>query len=129
MDPETAKKVNELAQNLKSLHMATTMEEAIETGYLDRLHIIEFKDLVSYPEDTMKKIYKFLDIKYFNHNYNYVEQTTHENDYFHNFPELHKIKNKIQPYKVSKETISLLGSEAFFHYSDNEFWRRLKNDT
>ena len=30
MDPETAKKVNKLAQNLKELHMATTMEDAIE---------------------------------------------------------------------------------------------------
>lgn len=30
MDPETAKKVNKLAQNLKELHMAATMEDAIE---------------------------------------------------------------------------------------------------
>ena len=30
MDPETANKVNKLAQNLKELHMAATMEEATE---------------------------------------------------------------------------------------------------
>lgn len=30
MDPETAKKVNELAKNLKELHMAASMEEATE---------------------------------------------------------------------------------------------------
>ena len=28
MDPETSRKVNELAQNLKKLHLAATMEEA-----------------------------------------------------------------------------------------------------
>lgn len=46
MDPETARKVNELAKNLKNLHMAATMEEAIERA----------KDIIIGTPDETKSI-------------------------------------------------------------------------
>ena len=46
MDPETARKVNQLAKNLKDLHMATTMEEAIQRA----------KDIIIGTPDETKSI-------------------------------------------------------------------------
>ena len=62
MDPETAKKVNELANNLKSLHMATTMEEAIEKAKEIILGTVDdsksIKDLMSEVEEEKADLKK-----------------------------------------------------------------------
>jgi hypothetical protein len=62
MDPETAKKVNELAQNLKTLHMATTMEEAIEKAKEIILGTIDdsksIKELMSEVEEEKSDLKK-----------------------------------------------------------------------
>jgi len=69
MDAETAKKVNKLAQNLKELHMAASMEEATERAKEiiigsrsdDKKSIKELMDELDEEKQDLKKDKKLLD--------------------------------------------------------------------
>lgn len=68
-------------------------------GLSDRLHFVQFDKFTSNPGQSMKEIYAFLGEKYFEHNFNHVEQVTKEDDDVFGFVNLHKIRNKIEPVK------------------------------
>ena len=83
--------------------------------------IIEFDNLTRYPESVMKEVYKFLDIEYFEHDFNNVTQTTYEDDRFHGMIGLHNINQVVKP--VTSNAKSILGDALFKKYNGGEFWR------
>lgn len=107
-------------------HAYNMIRDALDRGFDDRMHIIEFEDLTNEPKETMKKIYKFLGETLFKHNFNNVEQVTHENDDIHGIPGLHKIRSKVEP--VTVNAAKLIGNEAFNKYFDAQFWRNSDDD-
>jgi sulfotransferase len=78
-------------------------------GLNDRLHFVEFGRLTTNPKQKMKEIYDFLGKEYFDHNFDHVEQVTHEDDEIHGFVNLHKIRNKIEP--VPSRAKEILGED------------------
>jgi len=68
---------------------------------------IRFEDFTSNPEAEMQRIYKYLDIPYFKHDFENVEQLTHENDVIHGIFGDHKIQSPIKP--VEQDYTSILG--------------------
>jgi sulfotransferase len=50
------------------------VQNALKPENKDMTLIIKYNDLVNNPENEIKKVYKFLDIPYFNHNYNSLSQ-------------------------------------------------------
>lgn len=97
------------------------VRDALSRGYKDRMCFVEFNMLTEYPEATMRKVYDFLEMPYYNHNFNCVEQTTSENDDMHGIPGLHTIRNKVEP--VPSIAKDVLGQETFDRFSNAEFWR------
>ena len=99
------------------------IRDAISRGFLDRLHFVEFTDLTTYPEDTLKHLYDFLEEDQFTHDFDNVAQSTSENDDIHGIPGLHTIRSQVKPFKV--DAASIIGPEAFQKYSAPgvEFWR------
>lgn len=83
-------------------------------AYPDRLHIVNFDELTSHPKETVGKIYDFLGEKRFTHDFNHVEQVTHEDDSLYGFVGLHDIRNKVEP--VISEGRKILGDELYFKY-------------
>lgn len=81
------------------------LQDAIRRGFGDRLCIVGFNELTNKPSETMSKIYKFLGEENYNHNFDYVEQVTHEDDDVHGFVNLHKIRNKVEPVKAKANEI------------------------
>ena len=75
------------------------IEDAINRGYKDRMHFVEYEKFTVYPERTTKKIYEFLEEPYFEYDFNHVEQVTWEDDTIHGFPagSLHNIRSEIKP--------------------------------
>jgi len=63
-----------LRESLQSFDVAKV------NGFLDRLHFIEYKDLVENPDHTMKKIYNFLGEDYFKHTFKNFKNIYREND-------------------------------------------------
>ncbi len=112
-----------LMKNDQSVGLAYNMiREALDRGFEDRMHLIEFEDLTHDPKGTMFKIYQFLGEKYFKHNFNKVVQVTHENDDIHGIPGLHIIRSKVEPVIVN--AVELIGTAAFNKYFDAQFWRK-----
>ena len=81
------------------------LQDVIKRGYRDRLCIIDFDSLTSKPKETMMMVYDFLEEKYFNHDFNYVEQVTKEDDEIYGYVNLHKIRNKVEPIKSRAKEI------------------------
>jgi sulfotransferase len=73
------------------------VHDAIRRGYRDRLHFVPFDDLTAKPRDTLNKIYSFLKLPLFEHNFDHVEQVTEEDDSMHGFAGLHTIRSRVEP--------------------------------
>lgn len=81
-------------------------------GYDSHFLYIRFEDFTKNPESEIKRIYNYLDIPYFQHDFNNVQQLTKENDVIHGIFGDHQIHNKIEP--VVDDAVSILG----FHNCD-----------
>ena len=72
--------------------------EMIRQGYDDKIHFIRSEDLCLYPESTMVQVYQFLELPYFKHDFDNVEQKTKEDDSVYLLsPDLHTIRKKLEP--------------------------------
>ena len=97
-------------------------EALFNRGMEDQMHFIEFDDLTSNPLETMQRVYQFLGYDYYPHDFDHVEQYTHENDDIHGIPGLHIIRNKVEP--VPAYGKSLIGENAYNKFDNAQFWRR-----
>lgn len=92
-----------------------TLITALEQ-YRECVHIVEYNDIISNPQETMNKIYEFLEIDSFNHNFNNIENTCNEEkDEAWGIENLHVIRNKLQ--KTSTPPEEVLGKELTEYYS------------
>lgn len=115
-------RANVLMQDNQPVGLAyNQIRDSLDRGFEGRMHLVEFEDLTCDPKETMAEIYKFLDEDLFEHDFNNVEQVTHENDDIHGIPGLHTIRPKVEPVVVNAAW--LIGNNAFNQYYDAEFWR------
>ena len=56
------------------------IQEAVRLGLRDRLHFVEYKDLMSNPQKSMDAIYSFLGEERFTHDFDNIENKHREND-------------------------------------------------
>jgi len=97
------------------------VKDALQRGYSDRMHFVEFNDLTSYPERTLEGIYKFLNVANFKHDFDNVTQYTQEDDEnVHRIVGLHAIRPKVLP--VPRSATETLG-EVAKKYRNLEVWR------
>lgn len=84
-------------------------------------HIVEYNDLMLNPKETMNKIYDFLELPHYEHNFNKIEKVEHDDDEAAGFPrDLHTIRESLSK---SSTSIDLLSDYIRHKYSDMEFWR------
>ena len=86
--------------------------DATQQGYDSHVLFIRYEDFTSNPEAEIKRIYNYLELPYFKHDFNNVEQLTYENDVVHGIFGDHQIKPKIQP--LVEDYVNILG----FHNCD-----------
>jgi len=83
--------------------------------YRNNIHIVEYDDIVKSPQETMNKIYEFLEIESFDHDFYNIENTCEEEkDDAWGIENLHIIRNKLQ--KTSKSPEEVLGKELTEYY-------------
>ena len=70
------------------------LREIIYRNLIDRLVLVPYNDLLTYPNDIMNRIYDELELSRFNHDFNNIKQVIQEQDIHHGFSphSLHKIK-------------------------------------
>ena len=84
-------------------------------------HIVEYNDLVFNPEETMNKIYDFLELPHYEHNFNKIEKVEVDNDEAVGLPkDLHEIRKSLSQ---SSTSLDILSDYIRHKYSNMEFWR------
>lgn len=89
------------------------------------LHIVEYKDLVNDPKKTIRKVYDFLDIPRFDHNFkeiqdfNVVGLKYNDKNVFNS--NMHEVKSSIQ--RPNYKLRDILPQYLIDRYSNREFWR------
>jgi sulfotransferase len=84
-------------------------------------HIVEYNDLVFNPNDTMAKIYEFLEMPYYEHNFTEIKKLEQDNDESIGLPKnLHKIRKSLSQ---SSTDVFILSEYIQHKYSNMEFWR------
>lgn len=71
--------------------------EITRQGFDDKILFIRAEDLCLYPDSTMKKVYHYLDLPYFEHDFdNIVQRTTEDDSVYGLTPDLHTIREKLE---------------------------------
>ena len=94
--------------------------QVLVDGTHQHILFIKFEDLCIDPEKQLRAIYDYLEIPYFQHNFNNVDQLTHEDDKWYGIFGDHIIRGKVQP--VKDDYREVLGPNACKIIEDNYQW-------
>ena len=115
----TAKRIDEWVAGPPVGMALERLNQTILEGINKEILYIRAEDLTSYPQREMEKIYKYLELNSFNHDFDNVEQSIKEDDSVYGLTkDLHTIKNKVQPLKSDYNEI--LGKQIC-DWIDNHF--------
>lgn len=104
---------------------AMAMQEALKEDFRDRLHFIEYDDLIKDPQKVLEGIYKFLEEDNFTgHDFSHIENTCREKDVeVFGVPNLHEISSTIQASTTKPREIL---PDRFYEFCQGkEFWREV----
>jgi sulfotransferase len=103
-------------------HQLYAIEESISEKNKNYFHLVEYDDLISNPKNEINKIYNFLGVDEFEHNFDCVNYTESSRDIsYYGIANLHKVRQKIS--KTSKNPKKVLSDKVIKEYSNKEFWR------
>ena len=73
------------------------IQQIVLEGISAKILFIKFEDLTAQPEQVMGKIYGFLNIPYYQHDFENVQQLTQEDDVVYGIYGDHAIRQQVQP--------------------------------
>jgi sulfotransferase len=94
--------------------------QILKEGTAKNMLFIKFEDLTANPATELKRVYEFLELPYFNHDFNNVEQITVEDDNVYGMYGDHTIKKEVKPLPIDYNKI--LGKEACAWIKQNYKW-------
>jgi len=102
----------------------TGLKDAVLKGYEKQLHFIEYDDLINNPKETMEKIYQFLEIPYFEHDFNNLINLHQEDDAkIYGISDMHSVRKELKSTSLNPEEV--LSEYMLNQCKDAEFWRNL----
>lgn len=94
--------------------------QVLVQGLHQHILFIKFENLCANPDQELKRVYDYLEIPFFQHDFNNVEQLTHEDDKWYGIFGDHIIKGKVAP--VKNDYLEVLGPNACKIIEDNYKW-------
>ena len=85
------------------------------------LLMVEYDDLISDPKSVMNKIYQFLELDSYEHNFDFIENHHREIDDQWNLKDMHSVRTKLE--KKSKKPEEVLSDYVLNKYSNLEYWK------
>lgn len=97
---------------------------SLREGYAfnpEMIMLIEYEKLCKKPEETMKKVYEFLEQPYYSHNFENVEYSNENFDKICNLKDLHTVRKKVE----YNQPRCILPPEIVKKYTEMnmEFWK------
>ena len=96
------------------------IKDAITMGYLDRFLFIDYNRFCNSPKSQTKRIYEFLELPKFEHNFEKIIQTEVYNDMAVGLPNLHKVKPSLD--RTTVNCVEYLGLDIYEQYNREIFW-------
>ena len=85
------------------------------------LLMVEYDDLVNCSDETMRKIYEFLELDYYKHDFKNVENKHREIDDQWYLKDMHYVRKEVK--KKSKKPEDVLSTYILNKYSNLEYWK------
>jgi len=114
------KRIDIWAQNPPVGLAIERLSEMFRTGIAEKVLFVKFEDLCLYPDTEMMRIYRYLEIPHFKHDFDNIEQVTKEDDEIYGVFGDHAIRTKLEP--VSSKAKSLLGKDVADWIWNNYEW-------
>jgi sulfotransferase len=96
------------------------LSEIFRMGIDSKMLFVKFEDLCLYPDTEMTRIYQYLDIPFYRHDFDNIEQVTKEDDEVYGTFGDHVIRTKLEP--VPSKAKQLLGKDVTAWIYDNYKW-------
>jgi len=101
------------------------IKEGLEQNMRDKMHFVDYNDMVSNPEKVMEDIYDFLGEEHYEHTFGGLSNIHRENDLnTYGLGDMHEVHSKLE--KTSSSPESVLPKEILDIYEQNkqslEFW-------
>lgn len=107
----TLKRINELLNSPPVGLAINRLYDIIHQGLDEHIHFVKFEELTKNPEKEMTKIYEYLELPNYQHDFNNVQQVTKEDDDVYGFRDLHTVKSQVKP--VENYAKEILGLDAY----------------
>jgi sulfotransferase len=108
---------------LQSAPVGLALDRLIEVhqrGWARKMLFVRFEDLTTQPAPTLKKIYAYLGVPEFTHDFDKVAQVTEEDDKVFGIPGLHAIRPRVEP--LPSDYLDVLGRDAVRHLQQHYAW-------
>lgn len=89
-------------------------------GLEKNMLFVRYEDLCLHPTTTMTKIYEYLGLEYYQHDFDSIEQHTKEDDSVYGFEDLHSIRTKLE--MKPSDARRILGDDPYFWIYNNIKW-------
>jgi sulfotransferase len=96
------------------------LAEIHQRGWNKKVLFVRYEDLTAQPRQTMQKVYAYLGVAEFQHDFNDVAQVTQEDDDAYGVPGLHVIRPKVET--LNNDYISIIGKDAVRYVQSNYAW-------
>lgn len=116
----TPKRIDIWAQSQPVGLALERLQEILRQGLDRNMLFVKFEDLCLYPETELNRIYQFLELPYYAHDFDNIEQITVEDDEVYGVYGDHVIKQKLElPHSQAKK---VLGADVTNWIWDNYQW-------
>jgi sulfotransferase len=116
----TPKRIDIWAQSQPVGLAIERLQEVFRQGLDKNMLFVKFEDLCLYPETELNRIYQFLEVPYYVHDFDNIEQITVEDDEVYGVFGDHTIKQKLElPHSQAKK---ILGSDVTNWIFENYKW-------
>lgn len=115
--------VKRVMHHMQNVPVGLAMDRIMEVhmrGWAPKICFIRYEDLTSKPEESMAKIYDYLGVKRYEHNFQKVEQVTQEDDTVNGLDDLHVIREKVEP--ASNDCVKMLTPDGVRHLEQHYAW-------
>ena len=96
--------------------------EGMNQGFGNNFHFVEYKDLVSKPQETMNKIYEFIGEEPYTHDFNNLKNQNREGDMnTYGLSDMHEVRPVLK--STAKDPKKVLSKYVLDKCDGMEFWR------
>ena len=100
------------------------IKKALMEGRQNQIHFIEYDDLMTNPEETMRKVYDFLGEEYFEHDFKNIKNIHKEDDAkVYGLSDMHDVRRKLS--KSGIDPVEVLPQSILEQCKGAEFWRNI----